>query len=35
VLKGFIQKGNILYAVLEQPFIIADNPIDLADIKIF
>ncbi|HEX4372754.1 MAG TPA: hypothetical protein VHZ50_05545 [Puia sp.] len=34
-LKGFIQKGNVLCAILEQPFIIADNPTVIADIKTF
>jgi hypothetical protein len=34
-LKGFIQKENVFCAALEQPFIIADNSTDIADIKAF
>jgi len=34
-LKGFIQKKDVLYAVLEQPFIIADNSTNLAAIETF
>ena len=34
-LRGFIQKETVLYAVLEQPFIVADHPTNVDDVKLF
>ena len=34
-LRGFIQKEAVLYAVLEQPFIVADHPTNVDDVKLF
>lgn len=33
ILKGFIKEKNLLYAVLRQPFILADAQADLNDIR--
>jgi hypothetical protein len=32
-LNGFVKEGDVLYAVLQQPFISADGQADLTDIK--
>jgi hypothetical protein len=32
---GFTKENNVLYAVLRQPFIIADSQVELSDIKKF
>ena len=32
-LEGFIKNDNVLYAVLNQPFITSDAPVELEDIK--
>jgi hypothetical protein len=35
ILLGFTKENNVLYAVLRQPFIIADSQVELSDIKKF
>ncbi|NDC41603.1 MAG: hypothetical protein EBZ77_08645 [Chitinophagia bacterium] len=32
-LKGFVKENEILFAVLEQPFILADAQVDILDIR--
>ncbi|MEI9943983.1 MAG: hypothetical protein WDN26_07135 [Chitinophagaceae bacterium] len=32
-LLGFAKENNVLYAVLKQPFITSDSPVDLEDVK--
>lgn len=34
-LLGFTKESNVLFAVLRQPFIIADDLVELSDIRIF